>query len=122
MLKGTKRLKSDIELMLKSKLNFYWKICFRFFTPILVIVISFTQVFYILTFLINFCFINKIVCFITIVSNSEVVLGDYKYPLFAHIIGWSLVAIILSPLLKHAIMATINSGVMKVNPERNSIE
>lgn len=47
-------------------------------------------------------------------SNSEVVLGSYRYPLWAHIIGWSIVAIILSPLLKHALMGMINAGIVKV--------
>lgn len=77
---GTKRLNEDIKLMLNFELNFFWRICFKFFTPILAIVIA----------------------IITISSNSEVVLGDYRYPFWAHWIGWSIIAINLSPIVKFA--------------------
>ena len=36
---------------------------------------------------------------LALVANSEVKLNDYRYPEWAHIIGWVIVAIILSPLL-----------------------
>lgn len=51
---------------------------------------------------------------IAIFSNTEVVLGKYKYPYWAHIIGWLIVSIILSPLFKFAFEAMYNGGVFKV--------
>ena len=63
---GSKRIAVDIELMLNQKLNKFWIFCFKFITPILAIVIG----------------------IITIASNTEVMLGVYRYPKWAHVIGW----------------------------------
>ena len=34
----------------------------------------------------------------SIISDSEVKLNDYKYPIGAHVFGWILVVIVLSPI------------------------
>jgi hypothetical protein len=66
LLLGSKRIADDIALMLNKKLNKFWIICFKFITPILAIVIT----------------------AISIASNTEVMLGVYRYPQWAHAIGW----------------------------------
>lgn len=53
-------------------------------------------------------------CIITIVSNTEVVLGSYKYPIWAHILGWLEVAIILSPLFRYGIASMMSGGIFRV--------
>lgn len=88
---GAKRLNEDIKLMLKTELNIFWKLCFKIFTPLLTIVIA----------------------VISISSNSEVVLGGYRYPFWAHWIGWAIVAINLSPFVKHAFGEIFKSNVLK---------
>jgi hypothetical protein len=89
---GTERLQENIRLMLNKDLNGYWKICFKFFTPVLAIIIL----------------------IITVASNTEVQLGSYRYPWWAHLIGWFIVAVIVAPLFKFAISAMIDGGVFKV--------
>lgn len=56
-------------------------------------------------------------CTITIVSNTEVVLGTYRYPLWAHMLGWLEVAIILSPLFRYGIASMISGGIFRVNSD-----
>ena len=36
--KGTERIKENIKLMISTDLNIYWRVCFKFFTPVLAIV------------------------------------------------------------------------------------
>lgn len=74
---GMKRLKKDLKLMRGSYPNLYWIICFTLLTPI------FTSLGIVLS----------------IIANTEIVLNDYHYPQWAHYIGWSIVTLILSPIL-----------------------
>ncbi|CAF0771883.1 unnamed protein product [Brachionus calyciflorus] len=73
---GIKRLKEDIKLMLGHYPNIYWIACFKFFTPIFTLA----------------------AVIVSIVANAEVVLNNYKYPEWAHTVGYIIVAIILSPI------------------------
>jgi hypothetical protein len=77
--------------MLNHKINKYWMICFKFCTPFLAILIA----------------------IITIASNGEVVLGTYRYPTWAHIIGWIIVLIIMSPIIKYFVSALYHSGILR---------
>ncbi|CAF0878898.1 unnamed protein product [Brachionus calyciflorus] len=88
---GTKRINEDIKLMLNFELNAFWKLCFNFCTPVLAIIIG----------------------IITLSSNTEVTLGSYRYPYWAHLIGWAIIVINIGPLVKYAVCEIYQSQVLK---------
>jgi solute carrier family 6 (neurotransmitter transporter, glycine) member 5/9 len=70
---GVDRICKDVEFMLGIKLNLYWKVCWRYLTPGLMIVIV-----------------------IYTLWNFEIPKdGNFNYPLVAHVAGWSLAVISL---------------------------
>lgn len=84
---GITRLRKDLKLMSGKFPSMYWSVCFLVLTPLF----------------------TTLGVVISVVANSEVVLNDYHYPAWAHGIGWSLVAIILSPLVIIFIMTAVTS-------------
>lgn len=74
---GTKRIKEDIKLMSGKSPNLYWVLCFAIFTPIATM--------------------GGVL--LAMIVNPEIMLNDYHYPQWAHNIGWSIVVIILAPLI-----------------------
>ena len=88
----------NIKLMLGIDLNVFWRACFNYFTPIFSILIL----------------------IITASSNNEVKLGEYVYPWWAHLIGWFIVAIIVTPFIKFAISSMIEGGIFRVNFQSNA--
>lgn len=78
---GVNRICKDVEFMLDRKMGLYWKICWRFLTPGLMIAIA-----------------------IYTLWNFELPKdGDYDFPVVAHIIGWSVSAICLSQVIIFAV-------------------
>ena len=74
---GTSRIKEDIKLMSGKSPNLYWVLCFAILTPIATI--------------------SGFV--LALIANQEITLNGYHYPLWAHSIGWTIVIIILAPLV-----------------------
>ncbi|CRK96984.1 CLUMA_CG010330, isoform A [Clunio marinus] len=72
---GVNRLLNDVNFMLGYYPNFFWKICWRFITPILMTAIA-------------------IYFFIFFEIPTD---GNYEFPAVAHAIGWCLTAIGLIP-------------------------
>jgi hypothetical protein len=62
----------------------------------------------------NFDTFKKVGLVIALIANPEVTLNDYKYPIGAHIIGYVIVVIILSPLPIFAFLAIKNLGFKQV--------
>ena len=79
--------------MLGSTPNFYWVYSWKFITP--------------------FCTFAVII--VAIVSNSEVTLGDYRYPFYAHIIGWTIVGICMLPIPLCFTLELFKNGFGKVS-------
>ena len=52
---------------------------------------------------------------ITAGLNTEVVLGSYKYPWWAHLIGRFIVAIITTPLIEFSLRSMVKGGIFRVN-------
>lgn len=73
---GVTRFKEDLKMMSGKYVNMYWTACIAVITPVLT------------------C--GGVI--IAIIANSEVTLNDYHYPRWAHIVGWSIVCLIMSPL------------------------
>lgn len=89
---GIKRLGRDVKLMLSIDLNLYWKVVIKYITPIIAI----------------------IVFFMTILTNSEVVLNNYHYPAWAHHMGYIIVCFCLSPLLIGIFRQLVKEGLMEL--------
>ncbi|CAH1777720.1 unnamed protein product [Owenia fusiformis] len=73
---GIDQFSKDVQLMLGSKLFIWWKTCWRFITPGLILFI--------------FCFI--------IISHVPVTYGDYTYPRWAIGVGWMLALLSILPV------------------------
>lgn len=99
--------------MLGSKPNIYWVFSWKFLTPVATLVKM--KRIYLYNALFNYFYWNiKAVIIIASISNAEVKLDNYRYPLFAHIIGWSTVVICLLPIPLCFIIELFNSGLGKV--------
>lgn len=73
---GVSRIKEDLKLMSGKYVGIYWTACIAVITPILTI--------------------GGVI--LAVIANAEVTLNDYHYPHWAHVVGWTIVVIILSPL------------------------
>lgn len=96
---GIQNIKRDLKMMLGSFPNIYWIFCWKFLTPV------FTTAAVILS----------------IVVNQEVTLNDYRYPQWAHVIGFVIVGIILSPLFFFSQIGISQFGfknVLKPDPKK----
>lgn len=89
---GVKRIGDNIRLMLNTELHFYWKLCFRFLTPIIAIVML----------------------VISLAKNSEVTLNKYVYPKWAHYFGHFVVITCLCPLILYMIKEMNKAGVFEI--------
>lgn len=99
---GTRRLNETIRAMLDVPLNLYWKVCFKFITPVIAIVIL----------------------IITIFRNTPPTLDTYVFPDWAHSLGWFVVFICLAPLFLCMAKQLNDAGVFEiicelVNPADN---
>ena len=74
---GFSRLKENLKMMSGKYPNVYWAACYSFLTPVATI--------------------SGLV--LALIANSEVKLNEYRYPQWAHNIGWGFVLIILAPIL-----------------------
>jgi hypothetical protein len=89
---GIRRIEQNIRTMLDVNLNLYWKICIKYVTPSIAI----------------------IMLGITFASNGEVKLGEYTYPHWAHIVGYLIVCMCLGPLFFYAFRAMYHAGVIEI--------
>lgn len=89
---GIKRIDANIRLMLGVKLNLYWKICYQYITPVIAI----------------------IMLGITFVCNTEVKLGDYIYPRWAHNFGYFVVCTCLCPLFICGAKQMHDAGIFEI--------
>lgn len=89
---GIRRLEQNIRTMLDVSLNMYWKICIKYITPTIAI----------------------IMLGITFISNEEVKLNDYVYPHWSHMMGWGIVCTCLGPLFFFAFRSMYYAGVFEM--------
>ncbi len=110
---GISRLNQDVKQMLGTKLNYYWISCFCFFTPVLAIVFVFflfyKLIYSIVKTKIYFAYLKSIFL-ISIIANTEVTLNKYRYPKWAHAIGWSTVSILLLPVFTVFLVSLFKSA------------
>jgi len=63
---GADRFEKDLEMILKKKPLMWWKLCWKYFSPLIILVVFFSS----------------------LVQWKGMSYGSYKYPVFGEVIGW----------------------------------
>lgn len=88
---GVDNFSADIEQMLGEKPSLYWRVCWRFFTPVFLLVICKT-VELSLIFKLLFFSIFQVILIFSVLNNEDMLGEEYYYPSWAVPLGWVLTA------------------------------